>query len=60
MMSGFLDLIEVRIALKSVALLFDYQSDWVTDIQPQGMGFSALRAAFEARTSLKQARGDVK
>ncbi len=34
-------------ARKSVALLFDYQAAWVTDIQPQGEGFSALRLAFE-------------
>ena len=26
--------------VKEVALIFDYQSDWVTDIQPQGQGFS--------------------
>ncbi|MFM7443735.1 MAG: beta-galactosidase, partial [Tabrizicola sp.] len=29
-----------------VALVFDYESVWVTDIQPQGAGFSALRQAF--------------
>lgn len=34
-------------APKSVALLFDYQAEWVTDTQPQGYGFSALRIAFE-------------
>lgn len=32
---------------KSVALLFDYQAEWITDTQPQGQGFSALRTAFE-------------
>jgi beta-galactosidase len=39
---------------KSVALLFDYQADWVTDIQPQGDGFSALRAAFEFYSTARQ------
>ncbi len=40
--------------IKQVALLFDYQSDWVTDIQPQGKGFSALRQAFDYYTALRQ------
>jgi beta-galactosidase len=40
--------------VKQVALLFDYQSDWVTDIQPQGKGFSALRQAFEYYSALRQ------
>ena len=44
---------------RSVALLFDYQSDWVTDIQPQGKGFSALRAAFEYYSALRQLGLDV-
>lgn len=44
---------------KSVALLFDYQSDWVTDIQPQGKGFSALRAAFEFYSAARQLGLDV-
>lgn len=44
---------------KSVALLFDYQSDWVTDIQPQGKGFSALRAAFEYYTALRSLGLDI-
>lgn len=44
---------------KSVALLFDYQSDWVTDIQPQGRGFSALRAAFEYYSAARQLGLDV-
>ncbi len=44
---------------KSVALLFDYQSDWVTDIQPQGRGFSALRAAFEFYSAARQLGLDV-
>jgi beta-galactosidase len=39
---------------KQVALLFDYQSDWVTSIQPQGKGFSALRQAFEYYSALRQ------
>lgn len=44
---------------RSVALLFDYQSDWATDIQPQGKGFSALRAAFEYYSALRQSGLDV-
>ena len=40
--------------VKQIALLFDYQSDWVTDIQPQGKGFSALRQAFEFYSALRQ------
>jgi beta-galactosidase len=43
----------------SVALVFDYQSDWVTKIQPQGRGFSALRLAFEFYTALRQQGFDV-
>jgi beta-galactosidase len=40
--------------VRQVALIFDYQSDWVTEIQPQGHGFSALRQAFEHYSSLRQ------
>ena len=36
-----------------VALVFDYESVWVTDIQPQGAGFSALRRAFEWYSALR-------
>jgi beta-galactosidase len=43
-------------ARASVALVFDYTSVWVTDIQPQGAGFSALRQAFEWYSALR-ARG---
>jgi beta-galactosidase len=39
---------------KQVALLFNYESDWVTDTQPQGKGFSALRHAFEYYSALRQ------
>ncbi len=39
---------------KSVALIFDYQSDWVTTVQPQGRGFSALRVAFEYYSALRK------
>jgi beta-galactosidase len=40
--------------VKQVALLFNYESDWVTDIQPQGKGYSALRQAFEYYSALRQ------
>ena len=43
----------------SVALIFDYKSDWVTDIQPQGRGFSALRAAFEYYSALRRLGLDI-
>lgn len=38
---------------KSVALLFDYQADWVTGIQPQGAGQSALWHAFDWYSALR-------
>jgi beta-galactosidase len=44
---------------KSVALLFDYQADWVTGIQPQGHGFSALRLAYEFYSAARQWGLDV-
>jgi beta-galactosidase len=44
---------------KSVALVFDYAGDWVTEIQPQGRGYRALRAAFEAYTALRELGIDV-
>lgn len=44
---------------KSVALVFDYHSDWVTKIQPQGQGFSALRLAFAFYTALRELGLDV-
>jgi beta-galactosidase len=44
---------------RSVALLFDYQSQWVTEVQPQGQGFSALRLAFETYSALRCLSLDV-
>ena len=44
---------------KQVALVFDYTSAWVTDIMPQGQGFSALRVAFEYYSALRRAGLDV-
>jgi beta-galactosidase len=40
-------------APESAALIFSYESDWVTKVQPQGHGFSALRLAFEFYTALR-------
>lgn len=40
-------------APRQVALLFDYASAWVTDIQPQGAGLSALWAAFACYSALR-------
>ena len=34
-------------APKSVALIFDYEGEWVTATQPHGGGLSALRTAFD-------------
>jgi beta-galactosidase len=42
-----------------VALVFDYTSVWVTDIQPQGVGFSALRQAFEWYSALRALGLDI-
>jgi beta-galactosidase len=44
---------------KSVALVFSYESAWVTDIQPQGSGFSALRLAFEFYSGLRTLGLDI-
>lgn len=38
---------ELQAPPRSVAIVFDYCSQWVTEIQPQGAGFSALRLTFE-------------
>ena len=46
-------------APESVALMFDYQADWVTGIQPQGAGQSALRIAFDWYSALRQLGLDV-
>lgn len=44
---------------KSVALIYAYEADWVTDAQPQGKGFSALRLAFEYYIALRKLGLDV-
>ena len=49
----------VTTAPAPVALIFDYSSAWVTDIQPQGRGFSALRIAFEYYSALRRHGIDV-
>jgi beta-galactosidase len=41
-------------ASRSVALIFSYDSDWITSIQPQGAGLSALWATFDAYCALRQ------
>jgi beta-galactosidase len=38
---------------RRTALVFDYASDWVTGIMPQGQGFSALRIAFEYYSAMR-------
>ena len=42
-----------------VALIFDYEAEWVTQVQPQGEGFSALRAAFAWYGALRSLGLDV-
>ncbi|MFM5916516.1 MAG: beta-galactosidase [Novosphingobium sp.] len=46
-------------APRKVALVFDYASAWVTDIMPQGRGFSALRIAFEYYSALRRRGLDI-
>ena len=46
-------------APRSVALVFSYESAWVTDIQPQGAGMSALRLAFECYSALRELGLDI-
>lgn len=42
-----------------VALLFDYQADWVIDIQPHGKSFSYMALVFEYYSSLRELDLDV-
>ena len=44
---------------RSVALVFDYQADWVTTIQPHGAGLSALWAAFSCYSALRELGLDI-
>ena len=44
---------------QSVALLFDYQADWVTGIQPQGAGQSALKSVFDWYGALRRLGLDI-
>jgi beta-galactosidase len=39
---------------RQVALIFAYEADWVTKIQPQGAGLSALWAAFACYSALRK------
>lgn len=49
----------VGAAPKQVALIFSYDSDWITGIQPQGAGLSALWAAFELYSCLRKLGLDI-
>jgi beta-galactosidase len=42
-----------------VALVFAYEADWVTGIQPQGAGLSALWAAFDCYSALRKLGLDI-
>lgn len=44
---------------RSVALVFAYDADWITAIQPQGRGLSALWAAFDCYSALRRMGLDV-
>jgi beta-galactosidase len=44
---------------RSVALIFSYEADWVTGIQPQGQERSALWAAFDCYSALRKLGLDV-
>ncbi len=43
----------------AIALVFDYQATWVTDIQPQGKGFSAWWLAFETYSAFRSRGFDI-
>ena len=44
----------VGMPVKQVALIFVFESEWVTQIQPQGEGASALWAAFHSYSALRK------
>ncbi len=44
---------------KSVVMIFAYDADWVTKIQPQGANLSALWASFECYSALRRMGLDV-
>ena len=46
-------------APRSVALVFAYDAEWVTQIQPQGAGLSALWAAYDCYGALRRLGLDV-
>lgn len=45
---------DVGASVRHAAILFDYQAEWVTQIQPQGQGCSALWAAFDCYSALRR------
>lgn len=44
----------VGVPVKHVAIIFDYQSEWITQIQPQGQGCSALWATFHCYSAIRR------
>ena len=46
-------------APRKAALVFAYDAEWITAIQPQGRGFSALWAAFECYSALRRLGLDI-
>ena len=45
---------EVGKPVKHVAIVFDYQAEWMTQIQPQGEGLSALWAVFDCYSAVRR------
>ena len=50
---------DVETAKASVALIFDYPSDWAWKVQPQGSGFDYFRLCFETYRGLRKLGLDV-
>ena len=49
------DMPEVGTAVAQVALVFDYESAWAWEVQPQGRDFDMFRLAFAAYRALRRA-----
>jgi beta-galactosidase len=48
-----------RCGRADVALVFSYESDWMTQVQPQGRGFRWIRFAFEMYSALRALGVDI-
>ncbi|NVE93502.1 beta-galactosidase [Altererythrobacter lutimaris] len=45
---------DIGAPVKHVAIVFDYAAEWMTQIQPQGEGLSALWAAFDCYSAMRR------